>query len=228
MTKAANAYTSPHNSESPDPGTRYDANVILPTMPPRDRARTLSPTMAGVFGVALGALFLIALFPLFPRQFNIHVGDVADFFIVLAYVQPENAPTMFLIDAGTPGVRMKHVPRFTHTFVYEHPELPQAAFLLAEAATEQASVAERRGYARLATIQRLRALALEGERARPYTAETELESATVATSADDGLAISSVRIAGLRTRDALEWNGQRQTRRSLTLRVGEHHARVRR
>lgn len=56
------------------------------------------------------------------EKWFVTVGDVADFFIVLAYVQPENAPTMFLIDAGTPGVRMKHVPRFTHTFVYEHPE----------------------------------------------------------------------------------------------------------
>ena len=29
---------------------------------------------------------------------------------------------MFLIDADTPGVRITNVPRYTHTFVYEHPE----------------------------------------------------------------------------------------------------------
>ena len=56
------------------------------------------------------------------EKWFVTVGDVADFFIVLAYVQPENAPTIFLIDADTPGVTMTHVPRFTHTFVYEHPE----------------------------------------------------------------------------------------------------------
>ncbi|MGB3698670.1 MAG: acyl-CoA dehydrogenase family protein [Gordonia sp. (in: high G+C Gram-positive bacteria)] len=56
------------------------------------------------------------------EKWFVTVGDVADYLIVLAYVQPENAPTMFLIDKDTPGVSIKHVPRFTHTFVYEHPE----------------------------------------------------------------------------------------------------------
>jgi acyl-CoA dehydrogenase len=50
------------------------------------------------------------------------VGDVADYLIVLAYVEPEHAPTMFLIDRDTPGVKITNVPRYTHTFVYEHPE----------------------------------------------------------------------------------------------------------
>ena len=45
------------------------------------------------------------------EKWFVTVGDVADVFIVLAYVQPEKAPTMFLIDADTPGVRMTHVPR---------------------------------------------------------------------------------------------------------------------
>ena len=29
---------------------------------------------------------------------------------------------MFLVDADTPGVKITNVPRYTHTFVYEHPE----------------------------------------------------------------------------------------------------------
>jgi butyryl-CoA dehydrogenase len=29
---------------------------------------------------------------------------------------------MFLVDVDTPGVRITNVPRYTHTFVYEHPE----------------------------------------------------------------------------------------------------------
>ncbi|KXF52923.1 acyl-CoA dehydrogenase [Rhodococcus sp. SC4] len=56
------------------------------------------------------------------EKWFVTVGDVADYLIVLANVEPDNAPTMFLIDADTPGVSIKHVPRFTHTFVYEHPE----------------------------------------------------------------------------------------------------------
>src|SRR6185312_12276252 len=30
--------------------------------------------------------------------------------------------TMFLVDVDTPGVKITNVPRYTHTFVYEHPE----------------------------------------------------------------------------------------------------------
>ena len=29
---------------------------------------------------------------------------------------------MFLVDKDTPGVEITSVPRYTHTFVYEHPE----------------------------------------------------------------------------------------------------------
>lgn len=48
------------------------------------------------------------------------VGDVADFLLVLALVDEQ--PTMFLVDTDLPGVRITKVPRYTHTFVYEHPE----------------------------------------------------------------------------------------------------------
>jgi acyl-CoA dehydrogenase len=56
------------------------------------------------------------------EKWFVTVGDVADYLIVLAYVQPEHAPTMFLVDVDTPGVKITNVPRYTHTFVYEHPE----------------------------------------------------------------------------------------------------------
>ncbi|HWN33647.1 MAG TPA: acyl-CoA dehydrogenase family protein, partial [Pseudonocardia sp.] len=55
------------------------------------------------------------------EKWFVTVGDVADFLIVLANV-PDGGPTMFLVDTDTPGVRISRVPRFTHTFVYEHPE----------------------------------------------------------------------------------------------------------
>src|SRR4029078_4526168 len=41
------------------------------------KPRPISRTTAIAFGTALTALLLIAMFPIFPRQFNIHVGDVA-------------------------------------------------------------------------------------------------------------------------------------------------------
>jgi alkylation response protein AidB-like acyl-CoA dehydrogenase len=56
------------------------------------------------------------------EKWFVTVGDVADYLIVLAYVEPEHAPTMFLVDVDTPGVKITNVPRYTHTFVYEHPE----------------------------------------------------------------------------------------------------------
>ena len=56
------------------------------------------------------------------EKWFVTVGDAADYLIVLAYVEPDHAPTMFLIDVATPGVKITNVPRYTHTFVYEHPE----------------------------------------------------------------------------------------------------------
>jgi acyl-CoA dehydrogenase len=56
------------------------------------------------------------------EKWFVTVGDAADFLIVLANVLPEKAPTLFLVDKDLPGVSIKRVPRYTHTFVYEHPE----------------------------------------------------------------------------------------------------------
>jgi acyl-CoA dehydrogenase len=56
------------------------------------------------------------------EKWFVTVGDVADYLIVLANVTPERAPTLFLVDRDTPGVRVLRTPRYMHTFVYEHPE----------------------------------------------------------------------------------------------------------
>ncbi|MGW1805706.1 acyl-CoA dehydrogenase family protein [Streptomyces sp. NPDC002078] len=56
------------------------------------------------------------------EKWFVTVGDHADFVIVLAAAGPERAPTLFLVDKDTPGIEMTRVPRFMHTFVYEHPE----------------------------------------------------------------------------------------------------------
>ena len=54
------------------------------------------------------------------EKWFVTVGDTADFFLLLATV--DGAPTMFLVDKDLPGVSVKRTPRYTHTFVYEHPE----------------------------------------------------------------------------------------------------------
>jgi butyryl-CoA dehydrogenase len=56
------------------------------------------------------------------EKWFVTVGDAADFLIVLARVQPDGAATLFLVDKDLPGVKVNRVPRYTHTFVYEHPE----------------------------------------------------------------------------------------------------------
>jgi acyl-CoA dehydrogenase len=51
------------------------------------------------------------------------VGDVADFLLVHALVDGDvKRPTVFIIDKGTPGVRVVRTPKYMHTFVFEHPE----------------------------------------------------------------------------------------------------------
>ena len=43
----------------------------------RGKATPVTPLTAIVFGAALAALLAIALFPIFPRQFSVHTGDIA-------------------------------------------------------------------------------------------------------------------------------------------------------
>ncbi len=50
-------------------------------------------------------------------------GDVADYLIVHANVDGDpDLPTLFLVDKATPGVRIAREPKFTHTYVFGHPE----------------------------------------------------------------------------------------------------------
>ena len=50
-------------------------------------------------------------------------GDVADYIIAHANVDgdPEK-PTLFLVDKALPGIRIAREPKFTHTYVFGHPE----------------------------------------------------------------------------------------------------------
>jgi len=56
------------------------------------------------------------------EKWHVTSGDVADFFLVHAHVDGDPAKaTVFLIDKDMPGVRLVRTPKYTHTFVFEHP-----------------------------------------------------------------------------------------------------------
>jgi alkylation response protein AidB-like acyl-CoA dehydrogenase len=56
------------------------------------------------------------------EKWHVTSGDVADFFLVHAHADGDPArPTIFLVDKDQPGVRLVRTPRYTHTFVFEHP-----------------------------------------------------------------------------------------------------------
>jgi acyl-CoA dehydrogenase len=56
------------------------------------------------------------------QKWHVTSGDVADFFLVHAHVDGDPAKaTVFLVDKATPGVRLVRTPKYTHTFVFEHP-----------------------------------------------------------------------------------------------------------
>jgi len=56
------------------------------------------------------------------EKWHVTSGDVADFFLVHAHVDGDpGKATIFLIDKDAPGVRLVRTPKYTHTFVFEHP-----------------------------------------------------------------------------------------------------------
>src|SRR5678816_2641065 len=55
-------------------------------------------------------------------KWHVTSGDVADFLLVHAHVDGDPAkPTVFFVDKDLPGVRVVRTPKYTHTFVFEHP-----------------------------------------------------------------------------------------------------------
>jgi alkylation response protein AidB-like acyl-CoA dehydrogenase len=55
-------------------------------------------------------------------KWHVTSGDVADFFLVHAHVDGDPArATVFLVDKDLPGVRLVRTPKYSHTFVFEHP-----------------------------------------------------------------------------------------------------------
>src|SRR5262249_40584841 len=57
------------------------------------------------------------------EKWFVTTGDEADYVIVHAHVDDDaGKPTLFLVDKGTPGLSIKREPKFTHTYVFGHPE----------------------------------------------------------------------------------------------------------
>jgi acyl-CoA dehydrogenase len=54
-------------------------------------------------------------------------GDVADFLVVLAAVEPGRRLTLFLVDTDRPGVEIRRRPRFSQVHVLAHPEIRLSA-----------------------------------------------------------------------------------------------------
>jgi acyl-CoA dehydrogenase len=56
------------------------------------------------------------------QKWHVTAGDVADFLLVHAHVDGDPArPTIFIVDVHQPGVSIVRTPKYTHTFVFEHP-----------------------------------------------------------------------------------------------------------
>jgi len=55
-------------------------------------------------------------------KWHVTSGDIADFFLVHAHVDGDPAKaTVFLVDKDLPGVELVRTPKYSHTFVFEHP-----------------------------------------------------------------------------------------------------------
>jgi len=56
------------------------------------------------------------------EKWHVTSGDVADFFLVHVHVDGDRGkPTVFLVDKDLPGVQLVRIPKYMHTFVFEHP-----------------------------------------------------------------------------------------------------------
>ena len=92
-------------------GERRDCYAVT------ERGAGSDPSLIETVAQRDGPRFLLS-----GEKWFVTVGDVADFLIVLALVEPERAPTLFLVDKDQPGVAVKRTPAYMHTFVFEHPE----------------------------------------------------------------------------------------------------------
>jgi alkylation response protein AidB-like acyl-CoA dehydrogenase len=92
-------------------GERRDAYAIT------EAGAGSDPTMVRTTARRDGADWVVT-----GEKWHVTAGDVADFFLVHAHVDGDPAKaTVFLIDKDLPGVELVRTPKYTHTFVFEHP-----------------------------------------------------------------------------------------------------------
>lgn len=92
-------------------GHRRDAYAIT------EEGAGSDPTMVATTARRDGSTWVIT-----GEKWHVTSGDIADFFIVHAHVDGDaTKATLFLVDKDLPGVRLVRTPRYTHTFVFEHP-----------------------------------------------------------------------------------------------------------
>jgi acyl-CoA dehydrogenase len=92
-------------------GERRDAYAIT------EAGAGSDPTMVQTTAVRDGDAWVLN-----GTKWHVTAGDVADFFLVHAHVDGDpGKATVFLVDTDAPGVRLVRTPRYTHTFVFEHP-----------------------------------------------------------------------------------------------------------
>jgi alkylation response protein AidB-like acyl-CoA dehydrogenase len=92
-------------------GERRDAYAIT------EAGAGSDPTMVETTAVRDGDAWVLN-----GTKWHVTSGDVADFFLVHAHVDGDPAKaTVFLVDKDAPGVRLVRIPKYTHTFVFEHP-----------------------------------------------------------------------------------------------------------
>lgn len=92
-------------------GERRDAYAIT------EAGAGSDPTMVETSAIRDGDGWVIQ-----GTKWHVTSGDVADFFLVHAHVDADpSKPTVFLIDKDLPGVTLVRTPKYSHTFVFEHP-----------------------------------------------------------------------------------------------------------
>jgi butyryl-CoA dehydrogenase len=75
-------------------------------------------------GIAAEAVWNGSQYELSGTKWFVTDGDVASYFIVLAWAVDghDRQPALFLVDKDSPGVEMTADPDFSHNFPYRHPE----------------------------------------------------------------------------------------------------------
>ncbi|HEY3666545.1 MAG TPA: hypothetical protein VGL19_11115 [Polyangiaceae bacterium] len=112
--------------------------------------------------------------------------------------------------------------------LHEHPELPQAAWLMAEVLQLSADIENTAPEgADAATLLRQRAAALEGPRAVPFSPVGDYEARQDRTPSSEPAQVVSRKITvdGLEPEDTLQWDGL-DAQSPIVTAPGEHHARV--